>query len=108
MEFDTLDGGGLVTATPCHFLKWQINSLDAALTAGHCSMPLTPVLLDPTFHTTSLKRKRRSPTITIMDACVHDDERREMRHKRICMIVKCFVIGGGRKDMVIVTAVWAL
>jgi hypothetical protein len=24
------------------------------------------------------------------------------------MIVKCFVIGGGRKDMVIVTAVWAL
>jgi hypothetical protein len=24
MEFDTLEGGCLVAATPCHFLKWQI------------------------------------------------------------------------------------
>jgi hypothetical protein len=39
-----------------------------------------------------------------MVSCVHDDKRRVMRRERISMIVKCFVIGGGRKDMVIVTA----
>jgi hypothetical protein len=50
------------------------NSLDAALAAGHCSALLAPVLLDPTFHTTSLKRKRQ-PSITIMVAWVHDDKK---------------------------------
>jgi hypothetical protein len=44
-----------------------------------------------------------SSSIVTFQKRQHDNERREVRREHICMVVKCFVIGG-RKDMVI----WSL